>query len=227
MSCETLPICRNNKTYYAHIQLRPTGDFLSGYYLDENLQRVDLTAGTFEFGSCAGAGSSGPENESIISATVPTVPPADPAEVHVAWHPTGGYPVAVWNPTSSTWAASPPAGPENEVIISATVPVGAPSQPQENKSVFDPTTGRLVAVWNAGTGTWITVSPRDVTKITQALVVGANVITHNLNSTDVEVELRNTSNGAEIAHRVTARTANNFTINVGAAFASVDIFVDA
>ncbi|MGL5736911.1 MAG: hypothetical protein ACRCYS_18760 [Beijerinckiaceae bacterium] len=42
----------SGRTYFAHIQLDPRGNFVSGQYLDENLTRQDLIAGTFQWGAC-------------------------------------------------------------------------------------------------------------------------------------------------------------------------------
>jgi hypothetical protein len=50
--CDVLPICKGGKTYYASIQYGPRGDFLSGSYIDENLAKQSLAAGTFVFGNC-------------------------------------------------------------------------------------------------------------------------------------------------------------------------------
>ncbi len=66
--------------------------------------------------------------------------------------------------------------------------------------------------------------------ITQALVVGANVITHNLNltpSTNCVVDVRNTSTGENVSIPITAYTANSVTLTAVSAMTSVDISVQA
>lgn len=50
--CETYEICVGGRTYFANIMLAPNGTFMSGQYIDENLVRQDLTAGTFQWGAC-------------------------------------------------------------------------------------------------------------------------------------------------------------------------------
>lgn len=123
--CETYEICVGGKTYFANIMLAPNGTFMSGQYIDENLTRQDLIAGTFQWGSCS------------INPTV------------------------------------------------------------------------------------------DVVRVTQPLVAGNNVITHNLGLSPVEVEVRNAATGAEIAVRVVAETINTVTINIPVAVASARVSVDA
>jgi hypothetical protein len=122
--CDILPVCVGGKSYFASIQYNPRGDFLSGSYLDENLQRIPLTAGSFAFGSC----------DAIKT---------------------------------------------------------------------------------------------DVARITAALVAGNNVITHNLNKSEVEVEVRNAATGADVAVRVIAETLNTVTIFVPVATPIYRISIDA
>lgn len=70
-------------------------------------------------------------------------------------------------------------------------------------------------------------APQDVVRVTQPLVAGNNIVTHNLGFSPVEVEVRNASTGAEIAVRVIAETVNNVTIFVPVAVASARISFDA
>lgn len=69
-------------------------------------------------------------------------------------------------------------------------------------------------------------SQADVVRVSQPLVAGNNVITHNLGFGPVEVEVRNNSTGAEIAVRVIAETINSVTIFVPVAVASARISID-
>jgi hypothetical protein len=70
-------------------------------------------------------------------------------------------------------------------------------------------------------------SQADIVRVTQPLVAGDNIITHNLGFSPVEVEVRNNSTGAEIAVRVVAETINSVTIFVPVAVASARISIDA
>lgn len=67
----------------------------------------------------------------------------------------------------------------------------------------------------------------DVFRAVQPLVAGNNVITHNLTSAPVEVEVRNNATGAQIAVRVVAETPTTTTIFVPVAVASARISIDA
>jgi hypothetical protein len=51
--CDCFPICVSGKQFYARIKLNSQGVFVSGFYTDQNLQKIDLVAGTFTFGECA------------------------------------------------------------------------------------------------------------------------------------------------------------------------------
>jgi hypothetical protein len=70
-------------------------------------------------------------------------------------------------------------------------------------------------------------SQADVVRVTQPLVAGNNVITHNLGFSPVEVEVRNAATGAIITARVIAETINSVTIFVPVAVASARITIDA
>jgi hypothetical protein len=70
-------------------------------------------------------------------------------------------------------------------------------------------------------------SQADVVRVSQPLVAGNNVITHNLGFGPVEVEVRNNLNGAIVTARVVAETINTVTINVAVAVASARISIDA
>jgi hypothetical protein len=70
-------------------------------------------------------------------------------------------------------------------------------------------------------------SQADVVRVTQPLVAGNNVITHNLGFSPVEVEVRNAATGAIITARVIAETLNNITLFVPVAVASARITIDA
>lgn len=66
----------------------------------------------------------------------------------------------------------------------------------------------------------------DVFRIVQPLVVGNNVITHNLGKAPVEIEVRNAATGAEISVSVVAETTTSVTISVPVAVASARISID-
>jgi hypothetical protein len=70
-------------------------------------------------------------------------------------------------------------------------------------------------------------SQADVVRVTQPLVAGNNVITHNFGFSPVEVEVRNAATGAIISARVIAETLNNITLFVPVAVASARITIDA
>jgi hypothetical protein len=70
-------------------------------------------------------------------------------------------------------------------------------------------------------------SQADIVRVTQPLVAGNNVITHNLGFSPVEVEVRNATTGAIISARVIAETINSVTIFVPVAVASARISTDA
>jgi hypothetical protein len=73
----------------------------------------------------------------------------------------------------------------------------------------------------------IVTQQNDVVRVTQALVAGNNVITHNFGFAPVEVEVRNNATGAEIAVRVVAESTNSVTIFVPVAVALARISLDA
>jgi hypothetical protein len=70
-------------------------------------------------------------------------------------------------------------------------------------------------------------SQADVVRVSQPLVAGNNVITHNLGFGPVEVEVRNNLNGAIITATVIAETLTTVTIFVPVAVASARISIDA
>lgn len=73
----------------------------------------------------------------------------------------------------------------------------------------------------------IVTQQNDVFRVTQALVAGNNVITHNLGFSPVEAEVRNNATGAIISATVVAESTNSVTIFVPVAVASARISLDA
>jgi hypothetical protein len=67
----------------------------------------------------------------------------------------------------------------------------------------------------------------DVLRLTQPLVAGNNVLTHNFGFAPVEVEVRNNATGATISARVVAESTNTVTIFVPVAVALARISLDA
>lgn len=67
----------------------------------------------------------------------------------------------------------------------------------------------------------------DVVRVTQPLVAGNNVITHNFGFSPVEVEVLNNATGAIISARVVAESTNTVTIFVPVAVALARISLDA
>jgi hypothetical protein len=102
--CDSLQICVAGKQYEAIIQYGPRGDFISGHYLDNNLVKQPLVAGTFEFGSCLLQ----PENELISGAlAAPVAAPADPTERKLYINTTTNKITHWWN--GSSWLPIPQA----------------------------------------------------------------------------------------------------------------------
>lgn len=66
----------------------------------------------------------------------------------------------------------------------------------------------------------------DVFRVVQPLAAGNNVVTHNLGSLPVEVEVRNNATGASISATVTENSNNQITIFVPVAVASARISID-
>jgi hypothetical protein len=177
---------------------------------------------TFIQNTGGGGGGGGPENELQFFTAYPTVPPINTTETVLSVNSVTGKPMATWNPATQAWVAMPD---ENEVIVSAALPVAPPADPTENKIAVSPS-GAVLGVWNAATQAWIATPTTDVRAIKQPLVAGNNVITHNLNSVFPEVEVRNDANGALITHRVVAEALNTVTIFVAVAVASARIRID-
>jgi hypothetical protein len=73
----------------------------------------------------------------------------------------------------------------------------------------------------------VSLSNLDVLEIVQDLTVGANVIAHPFNSDKLQITAENAVTGAQLALRVVARTASDFTIFVPVAQTGVRIMVDA
>jgi hypothetical protein len=73
----------------------------------------------------------------------------------------------------------------------------------------------------------IVTQQNDVVRLTQPLVAGNNVITHNFGFAPVEVEVRNNATGATISARVVAESTNTVTIFVPVAVALARISLDA
>ncbi len=71
------------------------------------------------------------------------------------------------------------------------------------------------------------VQQNDVFRVTQPLVAGNNVITHNFGFSPVEVEVRNNATGAIITATVIAESTNSVTIFVPVAVALARISLDA
>jgi hypothetical protein len=67
----------------------------------------------------------------------------------------------------------------------------------------------------------------DVITVTQPLVAGANVITHNLGFSGVEVTVRNALTGSLISASLTAFGLNTVTVDVPVAVVSARITIDA
>jgi hypothetical protein len=67
----------------------------------------------------------------------------------------------------------------------------------------------------------------DVVRVSQPLVAGNNVITHNFGFSSVEVEVRNSATGDTISARVVAEGLNTVTLFVPVAVASARITIDA
>jgi hypothetical protein len=76
-------------------------------------------------------------------------------------------------------------------------------------------------------GLGVTVQQNDVLRLTQPLVAGNNVLTHNFGFAPVEVEVRNNATGAIISARVVAESTNTVTIFVPVAVALARINLDA
>jgi hypothetical protein len=73
----------------------------------------------------------------------------------------------------------------------------------------------------------IVTQQNDVLRLTQPLVAGNNVITHNFGFAPVEVEVRNNATGAIISTTVVAESTNTVTIFVPVAVALARISLDA
>jgi hypothetical protein len=73
----------------------------------------------------------------------------------------------------------------------------------------------------------IVTQQNDVLRLTQPLVAGNNVLTHNFGFANVEVEVRNNATGAIISARVVAESTNTVTIFVPVAVALARISLDA
>jgi hypothetical protein len=73
----------------------------------------------------------------------------------------------------------------------------------------------------------IVTQQNDVLRLTQPLVAGNNVLTHNFGFAPVEVEVRNNATGAIISATVVAESTNTVTIFVPVAVALARISLDA
>jgi hypothetical protein len=73
----------------------------------------------------------------------------------------------------------------------------------------------------------IVTQQNDVLRLTQPLIAGNNVLTHNFGFAPVEVEVRNSTTGAVISATVTAESTNTVTIFVPVAVALARISLDA
>jgi hypothetical protein len=116
---------------------------------------------------------------------------------------------------------------ENEVLRGAGIPAAAPADPTENKIWFNTLLNQETHWWDSVTASWKPiVSVPDVYRIVQPLVAGNNIITHNLNTAPVNVSVRNTVTGGDIAVNVILETANTVVIFVPVAVASARISID-
>jgi hypothetical protein len=89
-----------------------------------------------------------------------------------------------------------------------------------------PASGYIDLLWN-GTAWVNTPTGTNLFRVVQALVVGPNVITHNLGQSAVMVEVRDNVTGADIAVAVTGETTTTTTINVSLAVAAARISIRA